>query len=70
MHINDFAGLQGYELCKIQEEIFTAFFQDNLLDIGFGPLRAVHVKAAIYLAEQHANAKGLKKYFKAKPSKR
>ena len=55
-------GLDGVELSKKQEEVFTAFLTDNTVDVGLGTLRATHVKAALYLAEEHANAKGLKKW--------
>ncbi len=62
MHVHDFQGLQGHELSDKQQEVFTAFLPDNTVDVGLGTLRAVHVKAALYLAEEHANAEGLKKW--------
>ena len=62
MHINDFEGLEGSELSDKQQEVFTAFFKDDSVDIGLGTLRVTHVKGAIYLAEQYANVKGLKKW--------
>jgi len=61
MHINEFEGLEGRDLSDKQKEIFTAFLRDDA-DIGFANLRAIHVQAALYLAEQHAHAKGLKKW--------
>ena len=62
MHIDQFKGLDGFELSKKQEKVFTAFLTDDTVDVGLGTLRATHVKAALYLAEEHANAKGLKKW--------
>lgn len=61
MHINDFEGLEDSELSEKQQAVFTCFFKDDA-DIGLGALSVTHVKAAIYLAEQHANEKGLKKW--------
>lgn len=62
MHIDDFVCLQGIELSLKQQEVFTAFLRDDSIDIGLGTLRVTHVKAALYLAEEHANARGLKKW--------
>ena len=59
MHIRDFKGLADNELSDKQQELFTAFLKDDV-DIGLGTLRVTHVKAALYLAQQHANVKRLK----------
>ena len=62
MHISDFKYLTGIKLALLQEKVFTAFLNDDLLDIGLGSLRASHIKGALYLVEEHANVKGLKKW--------
>lgn len=62
MHLNDLQGLEGKELAEKQIEIFTAFLKDGSLDIGLGTLQVTHIQGAIYLAEEHANARGLKKW--------
>lgn len=62
MHIDAFDGLSSDELCERQQEVFTTFFNDDTLDIGLGSLRFVHIQGALYLIEQHANMRKLKKW--------
>ena len=40
MHIDQFKGLDGFELSKKQEKVFTAFLTDDTVDEGLGTLRA------------------------------
>lgn len=59
MHIQDFVGLHGKELARKQENVFFVFLMHSK-DIGLGALTTTHVKGAVYLIQQRADAKGLK----------
>ena len=62
-HISDFKECTNwFQLAEMQEYVFTAFFDNESLDIGLGAFKPCHVQGALCLVEAYANAHNLKKY--------
>ena len=62
-HISDFKECTDkFQLAKIQMDVFTAFFNDESLDIGLGTFKPHHVQGALFLVEQYTNVNHLKKW--------